>query len=163
MRRILIIAVVVLFSFLSVHQAEAAVTIKEAAKGVDDSLFKVENSEFGNLPTLGVEDDSNPVLLIEYTLVDFVINPIFFVAAGVAMFMILWAAKSLLIGTLMEEELAKAKKTLIWALVGLVLITFSYTIVRNLTSTVIKLLADPQPEQTEDVGGDTSGLPGGDP
>jgi hypothetical protein len=140
----------VLIILLQAPVAYGGVSIKDALEdsGVSEDLLNAtqtnrdQSNTFGYLPTLDTDLDKDPVQLVETVLVNFVINPIFFISAGVAIFMIIWAAKSLLLGTVMEDEIAKAKKTLIWALAGLALITFSYTLVRNLTFQISCLLTD---------------------
>jgi hypothetical protein len=151
MKRFLPLIIVLSLGLTPVSSVYAQVSVKEALGEVSKELQnEVKEGTFSNLPTLYTEDPQfkkDPVTILEFTLLHFVINPIFFLAAGIAIFMILWAAKSLLVGTVMEDEIAKAKKTLIWAIVGLALITFSYTIVSNITGRIAEMLLPPEVEE----------------
>jgi len=92
-----------------------------------------------NLPTLNLEDQTDPVSAVESILLNYVINPIFIVSGGVAVIVIMYSSFSLITGRGEEEALAAAKKNLIWAFLGLGLVMVAYTLVRNIATIVLNL------------------------
>lgn len=93
-----------------------------------------------SLPTLGLEDVSDPLEAVDSVLLNYVINPIFFLAGGVAVIVIMYAAFQMIKGQGEEEAITNAKNTLIWAFAGLGLVLLSYTIVTNLVEIVLTQL-----------------------
>lgn len=94
----------------------------------------------GNLPTFELGDETSPVRAFESILLDYVIYPIFLLAGGVAVIVIMYSSLVLITGRGQEESLTSTKTTLIWAFVGLGLIILAYTIVSNLASIIIETL-----------------------
>ena len=104
-------------------------------KGVSlkDTGFEYPN----NLPKLDIEGEKNPIKATETLLLNYVINPIFFIAGGIAIYMVVNAGFSLVISGVAESQLETAKKTLIWSGAGLLLIIGSYTLVRAILEFVL--------------------------
>ncbi|MDP2691061.1 MAG: pilin [bacterium] len=96
------------------------------------------NSE--HLPTLGLEDEKDPVRAAESLLLNYVINPIFLVSAGVAVIVIFYASFRIIAARGEEEGLTAAKNTLIWAAAGLALIVLAYALVSNIAQIVLERL-----------------------
>ncbi len=90
-----------------------------------------------SLPTLGLENVDDPLAAVDSVLLNFVINPIFFLAGGAAVIVIMYAAFQMIKGQGDEEGLTNTKNTLIWAFAGLALVLLSYTIVSNLIEIVL--------------------------
>lgn len=111
-----------------------------------DTLEDLELGEKGltdlapSLPTLGLEGVNDPIEAVDSVLLNFVINPIFFLAGGVAVIVIMYASFQLIKGQGEEEGVTNAKNTLIWAFAGLALVLLSYTLVTNLTTIVLEQL-----------------------
>lgn len=99
-----------------------------------------------NLPTFkkGFQGIKDPVKATESFFLNYIISPIFLLAAGVAVIMILYASFRIITARGEEEGITKAKTTLIWAAAGLALIMLAYTLVRNI-STIITDLEKPEP------------------
>lgn len=93
-----------------------------------------------SLPTLGLENVNDPVSLLETVMLNYIITPLFFLAGGVAVIVILYASFRLITARGEEDAVTAAKNTLIWAVVGLGLIMVSYTIVRNLAQIILNVL-----------------------
>jgi hypothetical protein len=103
-----------------------------------DLGFKAETAP--SLPTLGLENVKDPIQAVDSVLLNFVINPIFFLAGGVAVIVIMYSAFQLIKGQGEEEGLTATKNTLIWAFAGLALVLLSYTLVTNLVGIVLSEL-----------------------
>ena len=126
------------FALLLIPSLVAPFQLAEAQTG--RSLTDTEVQIPGNLPTLGLKDERDPIKATESLLVTYVINPIFLVAGGVAVIIIMYASFQIISSRGDEEAgLGAAKTTLTWALVGLGLIIASYTIVRNISSIILGL------------------------
>lgn len=98
-----------------------------------------------NLPTFekafsGVKD---PVQATESFFLNYIISPIFLLAAGVAVIMILYASFRIITARGEEEGITKAKTTLIWAAAGLALIMLAYTLVRNISTILVDIQGPP--------------------
>ncbi|MDP3975551.1 MAG: hypothetical protein Q8P95_01410 [bacterium] len=91
------------------------------------------------LPTFNMTDEKDPITAVEKVILNYVITPIFFLAGGVAVIMVLYSAFRILISRAEEDGLTAAKNTLIWSFLGLGLIMVAYTIVRNLASIILQL------------------------
>jgi hypothetical protein len=101
-----------------------------AGEGKEGDVYR------GVVPKLETEAATKPEQVAETILFTFVITPIFYFSAGIAVFMLTFAGFTLVKGRAEEEEITKAKKMLIWSFVGLLLIIGAYTIVVNLTELV---------------------------
>lgn len=115
--------------------ASAQPTGTSLEETLDNSGIEVPS----NLPTLGLEGVNDPVEATEGILLNFVINPIFFISGGVAVIIIMYSAFRVVTSRGEEEGLEAAKKSLTWAFIGLGLIMLSYTIVRNVTGIILQL------------------------
>ena len=93
-----------------------------------------------NLPTLGIEGEKDPVRVIDSVLLNYIVNPIFFLAGGTAVIVIMYSSFRIVVARGEEEGITAAKNALIWAFAGLALVVLSYTIVRNLIQIVISQL-----------------------
>lgn len=107
------------------------VGLKETFKGVGGTLPS-------NLPDLDLAGTTEPVAFVESVLLKFVINPIFFIAGGVAILVVMYSAARIIFARGEEEGLTAAKNTLTWAALGLGLILLSYTIINNLAGLIGK-------------------------
>lgn len=93
-----------------------------------------------NLPRLGLQGVTNPVSAVERILLNYVITPIFILAGGVAVIVIMYSAFQIITARGEEEGLSAAKTTLIWAFLGLGLVMLAYTIVSNLARIILEVL-----------------------
>lgn len=93
-----------------------------------------------NLPRLGLQGVTNPVGAVERILLNYVITPIFILAGGVAVIVIMYSAFQIITARGEEEGLSAAKTTLIWAFLGLGLVMLAYTIVSNLARIILQVL-----------------------
>ena len=91
----------------------------------------------GNLPRLGISGEKSPVKIAETFLLKFVINPIFLLAGGVAVIIIMYSAFRIITARGEEEGITAAKNALLWAIVGLALVLMAYTIVRNVAQIIL--------------------------
>jgi len=93
-----------------------------------------------NLPKIDLQGEQSPVKLVERVLLRFIIQPIFFLAGGVAIIIVMYSSFRLIAARGEEEGVTAAKKSLIWALVGLALVMLSYTIISNLAKIIAGFL-----------------------
>jgi hypothetical protein len=119
----------------SVSRIQLAMATDPTGDSLKDLGF--DSTKAPNLPTLGLENVNDPIKAIDSVLLNFVINPIFFLSGGVAVIVIMYAAFQLMKGQGEEEGLTNTKNTLIWAFAGLGLVLLSYAIVTNLVQIVL--------------------------
>lgn len=121
-----------------VHAEDKGITLEELGKNVDLKLPP-------NLPTFekGFKGIKDPVKATESFFLNYIISPIFLLAAGVAVIMILYASFRIITARGEEEGITKAKTTLIWAAAGLALIMLAYTLVRNISTILTGLQSAP--------------------
>lgn len=93
-----------------------------------------------NLPTFNIENSTDPLQVVDSVLLRYIINPIFFLAGGVAVLVIMYSSFRIVTSRGEEEGLTAAKNTLIWAAAGLALVLLAYTLVGNLVSIVLQQL-----------------------
>ena len=119
--------------------ADAGTTTKaKVGIGLDDDKIKAKLPS--NLPRLGLEGKSDPVEVVDSILLNYVVTPIFFLAGGVAIIVILYSAFRLVIARGEEEGVTAAKKALIWGIVGLGLVMLAFTIVSNIARIILGLV-----------------------
>lgn len=107
-------------------------------RSLEDLGFDASNVE--NLPTLGLEGINDPVQAIDSVLLNYIINPIFILAGGAAVIVIMYSSFRLVASRGEEEGITAAKNALIWAFAGLALVLLAYTLVRNLAEIVLRQL-----------------------
>lgn len=93
-----------------------------------------------NLPTFNLGDETSAVKALEGILLNYVIRPIFLLAGGVAVVVIMYSAGLIITGRGQEDAITKAKTTLVWAFVGLGLVILAYTIVSNVARIITENL-----------------------
>lgn len=93
-----------------------------------------------NLPRLGLEGVTDPISAVETILLNYIITPIFVLAGGVAVIVIMYSAFQIITARGEEEGLSAAKTTLTWAFLGLGLVMLAYTIVSNLARIILEVL-----------------------
>lgn len=134
----LALAMLLFFSFFPPVYAEEHERKPGEGISLEDVGFKP--GEKSNIPTLGLEKAKDPIKVVDTVLLKFVVNPIFFLAGGVAVVVIFYSSFRIMTARGEEEGLTAAKNALIWAFVGLALIVLAYTLVRNLVSIVLQQL-----------------------
>lgn len=128
-----------------------------AEYGLDNTGLKFNEA----VPTLGLEGDKSekPEEAVELLLLNYVVNPIFYLAGGVAVFMLIfYGARLLLFSGVNEEGLEAAKKNMLWVFVGLLLIVGSYTLVRNVVGRTLQMFMAP-PAQVQQSSTSTTATP----
>jgi len=131
-------------SFAQVDQPDTTSTPTETPttrSGTDGFTLEEAGTRItGNVPRLGIEGEGDPVKMVQKVLLNYVITPIFFVAGGVAVIIIIYSGFRIVIARGEEEGITVAKNSFLWALLGLGLIMVSYTLVRNLAELIIGLI-----------------------
>lgn len=135
-------ASVLTFCFLFAFQASASASFDVAGNfgnGVplSETLQRSGVTLPSNLPRFEVEGETSAVKAFESILLTYVIQPIFFLAGGVAVVVIMYSAGLLITGRGQEDSLTNAKTTLTWAFVGLGLVILAYSIVSNLADIIL--------------------------
>lgn len=121
----------------------AVVTGEQPEEEKEGEGFSLEEAGFkpgSNIPTLGLEGEEDPLKVVDSVLLKYVINPIFFLAGGVAVLVIMYSAFRIIVARGEEEGITAAKNALIWATAGLALVLLAYTLVRNLVNIVVTQL-----------------------
>jgi len=94
-------------------------------------VFEGEDAEYGKSTIL--------------TIIQIIIGSLLSIAAAVAILFIAWGGAQYIYSMGKQENMEKAKKTLIWAILGLLAVIFSFIIVRALFSTILQV-DEPAPE-----------------
>ena len=124
------------FSSLPCLAADPSETPQRFGQSLEDLGAELPD----NLPRAGIEDEMDAVTAVDSVLFRFVVTPIFFLAGGIAVIVILYSAARIIVARGEEEGLTAAKNALLWAFVGLLLIIFAYTLVRNLTQILVEVI-----------------------
>lgn len=133
----MLVAVLLLFSYATISLS--VVSVAAQGTSLQDTLENSNVDVPDNLPTLGIEGEEDPITAVESVLVNYIINPIFLIAGGVATVVIMYSAFRVISSRGEEEGMEAAKKSLIWAFVGLGLVMLSYTIVSNMARIILQL------------------------
>lgn len=108
-------------------------------KNLEDTMKATEGSLPSNLPKFNLEKERNPIKAAESIFLNYVISPVFLIAGGVAVIVILYSSFQIITARGEEETLTAAKTTLTWAFLGLGLIMIAYTLISNLGGILLQL------------------------
>lgn len=118
-----------------------------------DPSYRPINQPFGNQTYSGRASDSTIVVL------QVISGALLYLAAPVAVIILVMAGFNLVMGGAESEQLDTAKKQITWALIGLALIILSYSIVRAILDTAIQAAEMGTPSEITDTPTDTDTLP----
>jgi hypothetical protein len=102
-------------------------------KAIEESAEKIGTIEIGERVT-GKETTLQkiPIFSIKTSGIRFVITALFFIAAPIALIVIVYSAVRLIIKPEDEELVSKMKRTLIYSSIGLLIMALAYAIVQNI-------------------------------
>ncbi len=130
MKKLIIILILPLFLFCGLYlPVYSEISPAKAAVSLDEKLRPSSAPAIGEF---GKITENRPAVKSVQDILTKVVNAIFYLIGGIAIYFIVYAGFMYVTARGNEEELNKARGVLLWTVLGLLLTIFSYTIVANI-------------------------------